>query len=309
MAPRVSIGLPVYNGERFIEQAIESVLAQSFTDFELTISDNASTDATAEIAGHYAASDPRVRHLRHPETHGARWNFNTVFAESRGSLFAWLAHDDMWAPDFLERCVAAFDADDDIVLAFSHVSYVNERSEVVGSREMAMRVGSEAVHERLWDLLMVWHDCLPVFGLIRTEVLRHTGLIGPYASGDHLLLAELGLAGRFAIVDDHLFSSRIHPGQSIRTFDVWVDHHAYAEWFEATQPGRLSFPQWRLSRDLLLAVARAPVGVVERLRCLPAVVRWAIRYRTLLWKDLVFGARRWWRYRRDGSTKPRAVGS
>lgn len=292
MAPRVSIGLPVYNGERYIAEAIDSVLAQSFDDFELVVSDNGSDDATAEIVAGYVAADPRVRHLRHAETKGARWNFNTVFGECRGELFAWLAHDDVWAPGFLEQCVGRFDADPHTVLAFSHVAYIDEHSEQVGSREMTMRVGSERAHERLWDILMVWHDCLPVFGLIRADVLRRTSLIGPYASGDHLLLAELVLDGPFSIIDDHLFRSRLHAGQSIQTFDVWVDHHAYGEWFEATQAGRLSFPQWRLLRDLCLAVARAGVGPFAKLRCVPAVARWAIRYRTLMYKDVAIAVRK-----------------
>ncbi len=188
------------------------------------------------------------------------------------------------------------------MLAFGHVTYIDEQSHDVGTREMTMRVGSDRPHERLSDTLLVWHDCLPVFGLIRADVLRRTSLIGPYASGDHLLLAELVLAGPFHIADEHLFRSRLHPGQSIQTFNVWVDHHAYAEWFEATRPGTLSFPQWRLLGDLVLAVARAPIGRIEQLRCCPAILRWSIRYRTLFYKDVSIGARKFFGTRREART-------
>jgi glycosyltransferase involved in cell wall biosynthesis len=297
MIPRVSVGLPVYNGERFLRDAIESVLAQTFTDFELVISDNASTDGTAAIAAEFATGDDRVRHLRHEATRGARWNFNRVFDECRGNYFVWLAHDDSWEPEFLERCVGALDSDPGVVLAFSDVVYVDEHSSVVGSRPLSMRTDSHRAHHRLWDLLMVWHDCLPIFGVVRADVLRSTPLIGPYASGDHLLLAQLGLTGRFAIVDRPLFRSRAHSGQSIQTFNVWVDHHAYSEWFEASEPGRLRFPQWRLFADLLSSVWRAPIGMIERARCMPAVVRWCVRYRTLFVKDLTLAFHSWRRRR------------
>lgn len=290
MTPRVSIGLPVYNGERFLREAIDSVLAQTFTDFELVISDNASTDRSAEIAAEYVAKDKRVRHLRHDVTSGARWNFNRVFEERRGEFFVWLAHDDSWEPEFLERCVAALDRDQGLVHCFSDVVYVDEHSAVVGSRELSMRTGSERAHERLWDLLMVWHDCLPIFGVVRADVLGRTPLIGPYASGDHLLLAQLGLAGRLGMIHEPLFRSRAHSAQSIRTFNVWIDHHAYSEWFEASS-GRLRFPQWRLFADLSVSVARAPIGVVEKIRCVPAVVRWCVRYRSLFIKDLTLATR------------------
>jgi hypothetical protein len=298
MTARVSIGLPVFNGERFVSSAIESVLAQTFGDFELIVSDNGSTDATPEIVARYASADERIRVLRHAETKGARWNFYTAFGAARGELFAWLASDDEWAPTFLERCVEALDAEPTASLAFSHVSYVDEQGQQTGSREMVMRVASERLHERLWDVLMVWHDCLPVFGVMRRDVLARTGLIGPYASGDHLLIAEMVIAGQFAIVDEHLFRSRLHGGQSISTYDVWVDHHAYAEWFEKTAPGRVSFPQWRLTGDLVKAVAGSGASINARLRCVPAVVRWAVRYRSLLRKDLHRGVRVWWGRRR-----------
>ncbi len=295
MAPRVSIGLPVYNGERFITEALDSVMAQTFEDFELLISDNASTDATGSIAASFAERDQRVRHLRHAETKGATWNFNTVFGEATGDLFVWLAHDDAWEPDFLERCVEAFDRDAGVVLAFSNTSYVDEDTEPAGSREYPMRTNSERVSERLWDVLMVWHDCLPVFGVIRRSALAETGLIGPYAFGDHLLLAELCLLGRFEIFDDHLFRSRLHPGQSIQQFNVWVDHHAYGNWFTESTSGRPPLPMWQMLGDLLRAVWRARPGLPETAGCLAAIGRWTIRYRRLLLKDLGILGRYWWR--------------
>lgn len=111
VAPRVSIGLPVYNGQQYLRQALDSLLAQTFHTFEVIISDNASNDATPEICRDYAACDPRIRYVRHDVNRGAAWNFNYVFGLARGVYFKWHAHDDMLEPTFLEQCVTILDHD------------------------------------------------------------------------------------------------------------------------------------------------------------------------------------------------------
>ena len=105
--PRVSIALPVYNGERYLEQSIRSVLAQTFTDFELIVSDNASTDRTIEIVERFAAIDPRVVLLRNDENRGAAWNYNNAFEHATGEFFRWHARDDWFEPDLIESLVEA----------------------------------------------------------------------------------------------------------------------------------------------------------------------------------------------------------
>ena len=105
--PRVSIGIPVYNGGRFIKEAIDSILAQTFEDFELILSDNASTDETEEICKEYATLDRRIRYYRNEENLGAAKNYNRVFELSNGEYFKWASHDDLCAPEYLERCIAA----------------------------------------------------------------------------------------------------------------------------------------------------------------------------------------------------------
>jgi glycosyltransferase involved in cell wall biosynthesis len=94
--PVVSIGMPVFNGEKFIRQALDSLLAQTFTDFELIISDNASTDATGSICRIYAEQDSRIRYIRQQENLGALSNFQFVLNEARGEYFMWAACDDKW---------------------------------------------------------------------------------------------------------------------------------------------------------------------------------------------------------------------
>jgi len=114
--PRVSIGLPVYNGENYLEEAIDSILAQTYKDFELIISDNASTDRTPDICQAYANKDPRIRYYRNEKNIGAAVNFNRVFELSSSEYFKWAAHDDIIAPDYISECIEILDNDDSIVL-------------------------------------------------------------------------------------------------------------------------------------------------------------------------------------------------
>src|SRR5262245_44673342 len=108
---RVAIGMPVWNGEKCVAEAIESIRAHTFGDFQLLVSDNASTDATEEICRGYAARDGRIRYIRQDRNIGAAPNHNYVFRHSTGEYFKFAAHDDVLAPRFIEECIAVLDAD------------------------------------------------------------------------------------------------------------------------------------------------------------------------------------------------------
>ena len=124
--PRLSIGLPVYNGERFLGEALDSLLGQTYEDFELIISDNASTDGTADICLRYAEQDSRIRYVRQPRNIGLIPNHDFVMEEARGELFKCAAYDDLYGRELLERCVEALDADPDAVLAHSWSVMIDE---------------------------------------------------------------------------------------------------------------------------------------------------------------------------------------
>ncbi len=112
-APKVSIGMPVYNGAAYVCEALDSLLAQTYRDFELIISDNASTDGTRSICEGYASRDPRIRYVRQPENIGAVGNFRYVLSEARGEYFMWAAHDDFWFPEFVDACLSKIRDSDD----------------------------------------------------------------------------------------------------------------------------------------------------------------------------------------------------
>ena len=110
--PKVSIGLPVFNGQNYLREALDSLLGQTFRDFELIVSDNASTDATAEIVRTYEQSDPRIRYFRQATNIGVGGNFLFVLHQSRGEMFMWASHDDVWSSNWLEVLTSHITAED-----------------------------------------------------------------------------------------------------------------------------------------------------------------------------------------------------
>jgi glycosyltransferase involved in cell wall biosynthesis len=263
--PKVSIGLPVYNGENFLEQAIQSIIDQTFSDFELIISDNASTDRTPEIYRAWAKRDPRVRYLRNDTNIGAAPNYTKVFVAARGRFFKWAAHDDICLPDFLQRCVQALEADPGAVLAMPRAATIDERGNMIRECEWRRAFSAATAEGRFREALHPW-ETHPIWGLIRIEVLRRTALLGSYPGHDRPLLAELALHGRFNEVQEVLFLQREHSGQSVQVYD-FRDPHQAVVWYDPKKRGKLIFPFWREFTEYFVAICRAPLSAGERLRC------------------------------------------
>lgn len=277
--PRVSIGLPVYNGENFIRDAIDSILAQSYDDFELIISDNASTDRTREICEEYAAHDRRIRYYRNSENLGAAKNFNRTFELSTGEYFKWAAHDDIIAPTFIEKCVEVLDSDSSVVLCHSKTEFIDESGRLISVSTERLAFGARRPHERFREMALLKHGCFQAFGVMRTTTLRQTPGIGRYTASDRVLLAELALHGRFFEVPEHLFARRNHAGQSIITFR-YRDRIA---WFDPSQVGKLRLETWSCLGKHFEAIMRPPLRWCDRLRCFLSMARLAGQ----MWRGLV----------------------
>jgi len=186
MTPLVSIGLPVYNGENFIREAIESILAQTFGDFELIIADNASPDNTEYICRSYAAADPRVHYYRNKENLGGAYNHNKVFSLAQGKYFKWAAHDDKIAPQYLQQCVDVLEKYPSVVLAYPATMVINAQGKCIRKYQNELELTQPGPHQRFRQFHNIVHmnrnnhECHPVFGLIagRTcpawKVLRNT---------------------------------------------------------------------------------------------------------------------------------------
>jgi glycosyltransferase involved in cell wall biosynthesis len=286
--PRISLGMPVFNGEAFLEPAIASILSQTYEDFELLISDNASTDGTEAICAKYAAKDKRIRYYRNAKNIGAVKNFNRVFELSSGKYFKWVAHDDLLAPGFLQRCVQVLDEDPTVVLCYSKARIVDEFGQVIGTYDVNLNnISSGEPHKRFRDLVLINHWCLEVFGLIRSSVLRMTPLISSHIGSDRNLLAELSLLGRFCQIPEYLFSSRDHARRSIKAIPL----HLRGAWFDPENGRHFVLPRWRLVYEYLRSVRRVPLDPYERTRCYLLFPAWLWRYWKSLGKDLFVAAR------------------
>lgn len=283
--PRVSIGLPVYNGEPFLAAAIDALLAQTFTDFELIISDNASTDGTEAICRERAARDRRIVYVRFPVNRGATYNFNHVLELARGEYFKWAAHDDLHEPEFLERCVDVLDRHPDVVLAFTGLVDIDEHDARRPFDSPALRWNSTRPNVRFRALANPHHRCESVFGVMRADVLRRTFLMSDYAGCDRVLLAQIALLGRFHEVPEPLFVHREHKGRSTRAYK---DSQTRTPWFNPSRAGKPMYPHVKMLRNYARAAIEADVSIIDKIACLAMLVPWSIRNRRPLWWDFGF---------------------
>jgi len=282
-SPRVAIGLPVYNGENYLRNALDAILAQTYTDFELIISDNASTDRTQEICLAYAARDARIRYERAAVNLGAAKNFNRVFDLADSEYFMWAAHDDMMAPELLARCVEVLDRDASVILCHVQIKIIDDEGDVLTAYDDALKlhnVADERAYKRFRDLIMIPHYCFDSYGLIRSRVLTMRPIFEGHVSSDRNTLAELGLIGKFHHVPEYLFFARDHPR---RAWPLWK----WVEQFDTARVNQIPFPRWSLLWGYIRSVQRVPLPLIEKLRCWLLIAAWVPRNVRGLGKDLV----------------------
>lgn len=267
-APRLSIGMPVFNGESFVSEALDSLLSQTFEDFELIISDNASTDGTEAICRAYAARDPRVKYHRNEQNCGAARNFNRCFALARGEYFKWAAHDDKCEPPFLQQCVEVLDRWPEVVLCHPRTAVIAADGAFLHRYALSLDTASPRVDKRFRELVCVSHASYQIFGVIRSSALKRTSLIGGYVYSDVALLGELAMLGRLWELPEYLFIRRTHPGSSNRANRV---DNQLAEWFDPANHGRLVMPQCRLWWEHVKSVVRAPLRWRQKCGCYTAL--------------------------------------
>ncbi len=277
--PKLSIGIPVYNGDKYIAVALDSILSQTFTDFELIVSDNASADRTAEICEEYAARDKRIQFVRNPKNLGAAANYNRVFSLARAEYFKWHAHDDVLAPEFLERCIAALDADPDAVLCRTLVTLIDADGEEVGIYDPGLRsADSPRPSDRFAAIILPAHMGTDFFGIFRRKALESTPLHGTYHGSDQVLLAVLALRGRFIQISEPLFMNRSHPDR----YSDGVRIQDRGTWHDTSGTKRTRFPLWKQYAEYGREVRRQLPDRRDRLRCYGHMVHWWFRNWNLL---------------------------
>lgn len=249
--PLVSIGVPVFNEEGHLAEALDSLLAQTYDNIEVVISDNASTDRTPEICAAYAARDPRVRYHRNENNVGGIENFNVAFRLARGEFFMWASGHDVRHPSQIARCLEMMLAEPEVVLCYSQVVWVDQDGrehakvhEYIDTRGLAERVAR--LNVVLWSL----HGGFPVYGLFRSEALRRTALYTQVVSPDMSLLIELALVGRFAFLPEPPL--RLRRAQDYGSWEVYVAKHFKKE----AAGGSAQRLYWRMVWQLCRRVSR-----------------------------------------------------
>ena len=270
--PRLSIGLAVYNGENFLAESIESLLGQSYEDFELIISDNASADGTEEICRRYAEQDSRIRYFRQQHNMGSAPNHNFVIEQARGELFKHAAHDDLYARDLLRLCVAALDEHPQVVLAHSWSAVIDSSGAITKLVEYPVDTAAPRASDRLRSMLFDgWGD--DEGGVVWTDVLRRTPLHASYHFADRTYTAEIALHGPFYMVPDWLYFRREHPGQGGKLGNV----RKRCANMDPRRISQLRNPTVRLYAEYIWgyasAIRRAPLSPAEQAQCYRVLMR------------------------------------
>jgi glycosyltransferase involved in cell wall biosynthesis len=265
--PTVSIGIPVYNGANFLRSSINSILAQDYCDFELIITDNASTDDTESICREFASQDSRLRYIRNERNIGAAGNYNKIVELARGKYFRWQAHDDECHPSMTRKCVQFLEsAPAEVAMVYPLAELIDDQGRTIVPILDHIDSSDPRPHRRLarvlWDLNM----CDPIFGLIRSEYLKRTQLIGPFFGADYVLLGELAMLGQIRELPEVLFRLRAHEKRSVKAN---ASRKSLAAWYDpSTTKKLLVLPNWdRMAWEMFKSARRFPLPLGQRIAC------------------------------------------
>jgi glycosyltransferase involved in cell wall biosynthesis len=279
--PPLSIGLPVYNGEEYLEQSVDALLGQTFGDFELILCSNASTDGTDDICRRYEREDERVRFIRQAENVGAAPNHTYVFQNARAPLFKWASGDDLYARDLLERCIQLLDDRPDVVLAHSLVAAIDADNNLIQAAEYPLATDDPRPGRRLESLLF-GGDATPgaiaaddFYGVIRSDALRKVRPHGSFYHADQTFMCELALLGAFAIVPDWLYFRRHH---SDRAFNANPTVRTWCSNLDPRRADALRHPTARLVAEYgwerFALIQRSPISATDKRECYQVTARW-----------------------------------
>jgi glycosyltransferase involved in cell wall biosynthesis len=283
--PLVSIGMIVRNAAPYIREALDSLLAQDFHDFELIISDNASEDDTQAICLTYAAKDARIRYYRSEEDMGSVENCSRVYRKSLGKYFMLAGGHDLWAPTYLSRCVEVLEQNPSVVLCCSDTMLIDTDGKPLGL--MPGRLDTRHFDSLSRAILFLWGHLYgnAIYGLIRSSTLKQTRLFRFSIGPDEVLLIELSMLGEFVQIPEPLYYRR-------RTYEAENRDQQLRRYRENLYPknkrNRLWLPFCQWVYETLLAVKAGPISRGGKVVLGLNVVFWFI---TKFWRDMSFDLR------------------
>jgi hypothetical protein len=283
---KVSIGLPVYNGDRYLEGALSTLVDQTHTDLEIVISDNASTDRTQAICEEFARRDPRIRYIRQTYNKGAAFNHNTVAYASTGEYFRWYSYDDRMGPRLIEECAKVLDENPDVVLAWPRPSVIDADGNVIDDFTVDLPWDNRTPSSRLGSRVgpnesqVGW--CFPIYGLARRSAFLECLPMGAFNRSDVVVLAHLALLGQWRELPQGLFFCRVHADNSTARRAP----HEMACWMDPKASPARSMPNIHAFTGYLKAVTGTAMSAGEKARSLALVARWPFihgHWRLLVW--------------------------
>lgn len=287
--------MPVFNGEKYLRESIGSILNQTYSDFELIISDNASTDRTQEICKEYAHKDKRIKYYRNKQNLGGPKNYNRVFELSSSEYFKWAAYDDVLAPDYLRRCIDVLDNDSSVVGCHCRTGRIDQNGNFLGyyNEDLLKNISSPKPHERFRDLMGLYYTTTPFHAVYRANLFAKSQLHGSYIGADRNLVAELSLMGRIYEIPECLFFWREHPDSYTSIFYGSDRKHtldrlkAESAWW--SKESGTYFPHWKNCVEYFRSVNRIPLKLNERLLCYIQILGWIMEEgRRFMTMDIVF---------------------
>ena len=289
-APTIRVGMPVYNEVRFVGQAIDAVLKQDYSDLELIISDNSSTDGTREICEQYAKADERVTYIRHDENRGAAWNFAYVFHGCKTPYFMWAGSHDLINRSLISKCLPVLENDNETAVAYPQTQVINGSGDVIIERTQdAIDTRGEGLVRRVSHIVKGLSRCDMLYGVFRTEILRKCRLGIVCRGTDHVLLMETSLHGAIAYIPEVLFVRREARPDAFLSLS---SHERTRSQLARVDPSLSittdSRPYWRMGLEHIRGVLAAPIPVLQKAAILITVTTiFAWRWRRRLKSELV----------------------
>lgn len=255
--PLVSVGIPVYNEAAFLNESLESLLAQDYPRIEFIISDNASTDETPEICTRAAALDARVVVLRSETNEGSTANFIRCLEAAKGELFLWAGGHDVWSSNMISQCAMALECHPGAVIAVPESRWIDASSQPFGDRASVLDTRGMEPLARVFTLL--WANMHPIYGLMRTAVLRSSGPIPNFPGADLVLLLRLIIQGDFVPASSALWSRR--QARTRETFEDRQRRYRSSEF----KIGKPVFPMARLAYEILKIIWSSKLPISDKL--------------------------------------------
>jgi glycosyltransferase involved in cell wall biosynthesis len=209
--PLISVGMPVFNEERYLKESIESILSQTYDHFELIISDNASTDRTENICLEFAQKDCRIKYIRNEINIGAQENFFKVFKEANGSFFMFAGGHDLWSSDFMSICMKTLQEYPEAVLSFASTVWIDKSNQQIKKNSPFYDTRGCKPVERF--MYVLWGAMNPIYGLVRMDAMKKARLNTQVIGGDLIILSELSFMGQFVYNPEAIWFRRMQHGE------------------------------------------------------------------------------------------------